>query len=42
MVVHAAVLSGTETLYSEDLNADQLIEGIRIVNPVSAPGVRET
>jgi len=42
MIVHAAVLSGAETLYSEDLNAGQLIEGIRVVNPVSTSGVHET
>lgn len=33
MVVTAAARAGCATLYTEDLNHDQLISGVRIVNP---------
>ena len=35
MVVHSAATLGCERLYSEDLNAGQLILGVRVVNPFS-------
>lgn len=33
LIVSASASSGCTTLYSEDLNAGQLIDGVRIVNP---------
>lgn len=33
LVVHAAVESGCETLWSEDLNDGQIVQGVRIQNP---------
>jgi predicted nucleic acid-binding protein len=33
MIVAAAVKAGCDTLYTEDLNAGQIISGVRIVNP---------
>jgi predicted nucleic acid-binding protein len=37
LVVVAAVRSGADTLYTEDLNDGQILCGVRIVNPFSAP-----
>lgn len=34
LIVAAAVKSGAKTLLSEDLNAGQVIEGVKIVNPL--------
>ena len=33
LIVTASVASGCTTVYSEDLNAGQLIDGVRVVNP---------
>lgn len=33
LVVTAAARSGCKTLYTEDLNSGQLIEGVKVVNP---------
>lgn len=33
MIVAAASLAGTDTLYSEDMQHGQLLDGVRIVNP---------
>lgn len=33
LIVTASVSSGCSTIYSEDLNAGQVIDGVRIVNP---------
>ena len=33
LIVSASASSGCTTIYSEDLNAGQLIDGVRIVNP---------
>lgn len=33
LIVTAAVASGCRTLYSEDLNPGQVIDGVRVVNP---------
>ncbi len=33
LIVAASAASGCTTIYSEDLNAGQLIDGVRIVNP---------
>ena len=33
LIVTASVSSGCTTIYSEDLNAGQVIDGVRIVNP---------
>ena len=33
LIVAASVSSGCATIYSEDLNAGQVIDGVRIVNP---------
>lgn len=37
LIVHAAACGGASVLYSEDLNPGQIIEGVRIVNPLQAP-----
>ncbi len=43
MVIHSAARLGCERLYSEDLNAGQLILGVQVVNPFSeAVGKRRT
>lgn len=36
MIVAAAATSGCEILLTEDLNDDQVIEGVRVVNPFPA------
>ena len=36
LVVVAAVRSGADTLYTEDLNDGQVLRGVRVVNPFSA------
>ncbi len=41
LIVHAAAISRAAVLYSEDLNEDQLMEGVRVVNPVSGPAVHD-
>lgn len=33
LIVQAASVSGCDTLYSEDLNAGEVINGVKIVNP---------
>ncbi len=33
MIVHSAATLGCEILYSEDLNAGQSYDGVRVVNP---------
>ena len=33
LVVQAAIVAGCDTLYSEDLNAGEIIGGVKIVNP---------
>jgi len=33
LIVQAASVAGCETLYSEDLNTGEIINGVRIVNP---------
>ncbi len=33
LIVHAASVSGCDTLYSEDLNAGEIVDGVTIVNP---------
>lgn len=33
LIVQAAVVSGCDTLYSEDLNAGETVNGVKIVNP---------
>ncbi|MGB1108963.1 MAG: PIN domain-containing protein [Gammaproteobacteria bacterium] len=35
MIIATAVRAGVETLYSEDLNHGQVIEGIRVENPLA-------
>lgn len=42
LIVHAAVSGGASILYSEDLNPGQLMEGVRIINPLAEPGVHES
>lgn len=42
LIVHAASKGGVSVLYSEDLNAGQVMEGVRIVNPLIEPGIHET
>jgi len=37
MIIHSARACGCKVVYSEDLNQDQEIEGIKIVNPFLAP-----
>ncbi len=36
MIIAAAAASGCEVLLTEDLNDDQVIEGVRVVNPFPA------
>ena len=38
LVIQAAQASGASVLYSEDLSADQLYAGVRVVNPLRLPG----
>jgi predicted nucleic acid-binding protein len=38
LVIQAAQASGASVLYSEDLSADQLYAGMRVVNPLRLPG----
>ena len=33
LIIQAAITSGCDTLYSEDLNSGEIIHGVRIVNP---------
>jgi predicted nucleic acid-binding protein len=33
LIVQAATIAGCDTLYSEDLNTGEIINGVRIVNP---------
>ena len=33
IIVQAAIIAGCNTLYSEDLNTGEVIQGVRIVNP---------
>ena len=35
LIVTASAASGCTTIYSEDLNAGQVIDGVRIINPFS-------
>ena len=37
MIIASATKGGAKTLLSEDLNHDQLIEGVRVLNPFMAP-----
>lgn len=41
LIIHAAARGGAAVLYSEDLNAGQIMEGVRIVNPLIDPGIHE-
>ena len=36
LIVQAAITSGCDTLYSEDLNTSEVINGVKIVNPFMA------
>lgn len=42
LIIHAAARGGAVELYSEDLNAGQIMEGVRIVNPLVDPGIHES
>ena len=42
LIVHAAAISGASVLYSEDFNSGQLIEGVRVINPVSVSAVHDS
>ena len=42
MIVHAASKGGASVLYTEDLNAGQVMEGVRIVNPLLDSEVRDS
>jgi predicted nucleic acid-binding protein len=33
LILQAAITSGCDTLYSEDLNAGEIINGVKIINP---------
>lgn len=37
LIIAAAAKAGAGILYTEDLNSGQMIEGIKIINPFSAP-----
>lgn len=41
LIVHAAASSGATVLYSEDLNDGQMLEGVRVINPLKADAVHE-
>lgn len=41
LILHAASKGGASVLLTEDLNPGQLIEGIRIVNPLIDPAVHD-
>jgi len=41
LIIHAAACGGASVLYSDDLNAGQVMEGVKIVNPLVDPGVDE-
>lgn len=41
LIIHAAASGGAAVLYSEDLNAGQIIEGVAIVNPLIDPAVHD-
>lgn len=41
LIMHAATISGASVLYSEDLNEGQIMEGVRVVNPVSVSAVHD-
>jgi len=41
LIVHAASKGGASVLYTEDLNAGPVIEGVRIVNPLLDAAVHE-
>lgn len=41
LIVHAASAGGASLLYSEDLNDGQMIEGVKVVNPLLNNGAHE-
>jgi predicted nucleic acid-binding protein len=41
LIIHAAASGGASVLYSEDLKAGQIIEGVTIINPLIDPGVHD-
>lgn len=41
LIVHAASKGGASVLYTEDLNAGQVMEGVRIVNPLLGSTVHD-
>ena len=41
LVILAAASGGAAVLYSEDLNAGQIIEGVEVVNPLIDSGVHD-
>jgi len=41
LIIHAAVSGGATVLYSEDLNAGQIIEGVEVINPLIDSGVHD-
>ena len=42
LIIHAAASGGAAVLYSEDLNAGQIIEGVEVVNPLIDSGVHDS
>jgi predicted nucleic acid-binding protein len=42
LIVHAASKGGASVLYTEDLNAGQVMEGVRIVNPLLDSAVHDS
>ena len=42
LIIHAAASGGAAVLYSEDLNAGQIIEGVEVVNPLIDTGVHDS
>ena len=41
LIISTAEAARCETLLTEDMNDGQIIEGVRIVNPLVAPQVRD-
>jgi predicted nucleic acid-binding protein len=41
LIVQAARLSGAATLYSEDMQSDAVIGGIKVVNPFARPSAKK-
>jgi predicted nucleic acid-binding protein len=41
LIVQAARLSGAATLYSEDMQADSIVGGVKVINPFARPDAKK-